>query len=97
MHEDEHKVTITAAKCGREGCECGNLPKTYEGTVEDVLQKLNDESFERDEYILEVVYEQQKQIVTLMQIIELMATPGTSVQFVNVDDDLRDFGNGKLN
>ncbi len=98
MHEEEHKITVTATKCGREGCECEDEPDTYTGTIEEVLQAISDESFDRDEYILDALAEQAELIARLYQIVELMATLGYQVEFVApVENDDLDFGNGKLN
>lgn len=95
MHEEEHKitVTVTATKCGREGCDCEQLEDSYTGAIQEVLQLVHDESFGRDERILDIIAEQTAVIAKLYQVIELMATPGYQVEFVPEGDS----GIGKLN
>lgn len=90
MHEEEHRLTVRAPKCGKEGCDCEELPDEYEGTVEEVVQKVSDEAYERDEFILELLTEQSLVIAHLMKTVEKLANPMLTIY-------PEDGGNPKLN
>lgn len=73
MHEDELKVRVELPKCGDEDCDCAALEDHFEGTVQEVLQKVYDDTIERDKNLMLLITDQAETIVALYQIVEALA------------------------